>query len=36
MAVNDFSLYAFGHKSSLVSLYIPFAVTLGLVDPLTT
>jgi hypothetical protein len=35
MVVNVFSLCEpFGHKSSLVSFYIPSKVTLGLVDPL--
>jgi hypothetical protein len=35
MVVNTFSLCEpFGHKSSLVSLDIPFGITLGLVDPL--
>jgi hypothetical protein len=37
MIFNAFSLCElFGHKFSHVSFYIPFGVTLGLVDPLTT
>jgi hypothetical protein len=34
MVVNAFSLCEpFGHKSRLISFYIPFGATLGLVDP---
>jgi hypothetical protein len=37
MVVNAFSLCEpLGHMSSLVSFYIPFGVTLGIVDPLTS